>query len=131
VIAQQRRPGAGLADLLDGTAHVEIDQIRAGVRDHGGRLAHDRRVVAEQLDGDRVLVRMDAQELLDGALVAIGEAEAGDHLRGDEGGPEATRLKAHEPVADAGQRSEDEPVLERPSAKGPGVGERGHSRWKR
>ena len=54
----------------------------------------------------------------DGALVAVREAEAGDHLGGDQPGAEAARLEADEPVADAGQRGQHEPVLERAAAEG-------------
>ena len=120
-------PGAGLADLAHRAAHVEVDHVGAGVGGHRRGLAHDRRVVAEELDRDRMLVGVDAQELLDRALVAVGEAEAGDHLGGDQAGPEAPRLKPHEPVADAGERSQHEPVLERRGRRASRVGECGHA----
>ena len=73
-----------------------------------------------------MLVGVDAQELAHGALVAVGEPEAGDHLGDHQAGAEAARLQAHEPVADAGERREHEPVLEGAAAERPGVGEAGH-----
>jgi hypothetical protein len=79
--------------------------------------------VPEELERDGVLVRVDAEELAEGALVAVGEAEAGDHLGDDEPGAVAARLEADEPVADAGQRGEDDAILDGSAAEGPGVGE--------
>ena len=125
-VVEQRGAGAGLADLAHRAAHVEVDQVGARLGDHRRRLAHDVGVVAEQLHRDRVLVGVDAQELGDRALVAVGEPEAGHHLRGHQPRAVAARLQAHEPVADAGQRRQHEPVLERAAAERPGVGEGGH-----
>ena len=57
-----------------------------------------------------MLVGMDAQHLLDGAAVAVHQGDAGDHLRDREPRTVAARLQAHEPVADAGERSEQHAV---------------------
>ena len=62
-IVEQRRPGSRPADLSHRAAHVDVDEVGAGVRRDRGRLSHDRGIVAEELHRDRVLVRVDAQEL--------------------------------------------------------------------
>ena len=85
-VVEQGRAGAGLADLPDGAAHVEVDHVGAGLGRYGRRDPHDLGVVAEQLDRDRVLVGVDAQELAVGALVAVLEPEARHHLRDREAG---------------------------------------------
>ena len=110
VVLQQRGAGAGLADLAHRAAHVQVDQVGARGGHHRGGLAHDVGVVAEELHRHRVLVGMDAQELAHGALVAVGQAEARHHLGHHEAGAVAPRLQPDEPVADAGQRREHEPV---------------------
>jgi hypothetical protein len=91
-IVEQRRSGAGLAHLRDRAAHVDVDQIGAR-RGHPlrGRLHHVR-IVAEQLHGHRVLVRMDPQQLAAGALVAVVHGEARDHLRDRQPGAVALGL---------------------------------------
>ena len=58
---------------------MSIRSAPASARDRGRR-AHHLGVLAEELDRDRVLVGMQAQQLAQGALVAVVEAEAGDHL---------------------------------------------------
>ena len=110
VVGEQRRPGAGLADLADRTAHVDVDQVGAGLGDDRGRRAHHLRVLAEELDRDRVLVGMEAKQLLQGALVPVVEPEARDHLRDGQPGPVPPRLQPHEPVADPGQGGEQDAV---------------------
>ena len=126
-VVEQGGAGAGLADLADRAAHVEVDHVGAGVgRDRGG-LAHHGGVMAEELHRHRVLVRVDAQELAHGALVAVHEPEARDHLGDHEAGAVALRLEAHEPVADAGERREHHAVGEPEAAERPRVGERGHA----
>ncbi len=91
-----------------------------------GRLAHHVGVVAEELHRDGVLVGVDAQELADGALVAVLETEARHHLGHHEPGAVALGLQAHEPVADAGQRGEHQAVRQLVTAERPGVGELAH-----
>ena len=103
--AEQRGAGAGLADLAHRAAHVDVDQVGAGLGDDRGRRAHHLGVLAEELDRDRVLVGVDPQQLAQGALVAVVQAEARDHLGDREAGAVAARLQADEPVADPGQRA--------------------------
>ena len=79
-VVEQRRARAGLADLAHRAAHVQVDQVGARVGHDLRGLAHHVGVVAEELHRDRVLVRVDAQELAHGALVAVLEAEARHHL---------------------------------------------------
>ena len=49
-IGEQRRAGAGLADLGHRAAHVDVDQVRSGGGNALGRGGHHVGVVAEQLD---------------------------------------------------------------------------------
>ena len=126
-IVEQSRPGSRPADLAHRAAHVDVDEVRAGVRRDRGRLPHDRGIVAEELHRDRVLVRVDAQELAVGAPVAVNEAEARHHLRHHQAGAVALRLKPHEPVADARERREHDTVGEPQAAERPAVGERAHT----
>ena len=72
---------------------------------------------AEQLHRDRVLVRMDPQQLAAGALVAVVDRVARDHLRDGQSGAVALGLQAHEPVADPGQRREHDAVGDRHAAE--------------
>ena len=102
-IVQHRRTGAGAADLLDGAAHVQVDQRSAAFGDDRRGLAHDRRIGAEQLHAGRPFVGVQAQKLGARALVAVGEAVAGDHLGDGQPRPVTLGLQAHEPIADTGQ----------------------------
>ena len=125
-IVEQRRPGAGLADLRDRAAHVDVDQVRAGRRDLLGGRGHHVRIGAEQLHGDRParpLIRVDAQQLPARALVAVVDRERGDHLRHREAGAVAFGLQADEPVADSGERRQRHAIGDRDAAEGPTVGE--------
>jgi hypothetical protein len=126
LVLEQRRSGARLHHLANRTAHVEVDQVGARIGHHRGGLAHHVRIVSEELHGHRVLVRVDAQELADRPLVAVGETEARDHLGDHEAGPEALGLKTHEPVAYAGQGGEHHAVGDLCAAEGPGGGEGAH-----
>ena len=51
--------------------------------------------------------------------VAVDEPEARHHLGHDEAGAVTLRLKAHEPVADAGERREHDPVRDLDAAQSP------------
>ena len=52
-VVEQRRAGAGAADLRHRAAHVEVDQVGARGGDRRGGRAHHVGVGAEQLDRDR------------------------------------------------------------------------------
>ena len=95
-----------------GTGQPMLRSISAGPAcgGDGRRLAHHVGVGAEELDRDRALVGVDAQHLLDRAPVAVRDREARDHLRDRQPGAVALRLQAHEPVADPGERREQDPV---------------------
>jgi hypothetical protein len=80
LVREQSGAGAGLADLADGAAHVDVDQIGACLRDHSRRRSHDLRILAEELNRDGVLVGMQAEQLAHGALIAVVEPEARNHL---------------------------------------------------
>ena len=109
-IVDQRRPRPGPRDLAHGAAHVDVDQVGPSVRRDAGAGAHHVWVVPEELDRHRMLLGMNDQELLERAAVAVMKREARDHLRDREPGAVAARLKAHEPVADPGQRGEKDAV---------------------
>ena len=117
-------PAPGLADLRHGAAHVDVDQVGAGLRDALGRRGHHVGIGAEQLDRHRVLVRMDAQQLGAGALVAVVDGVARHHLRDRQAGAVALGLEPHEPVADAGQRRQHDPVRDRDATERPRVCQR-------
>ena len=107
-VVEERRAGAGLRDLPHGAAEVDVDDVGARGRDHARRLGHHRRIGAEDLDRERVLVRADAQ-VAERPLVPVLDPCAGDHLRADEPGAEAAALAAKGLDADAGHRGQDEP----------------------
>ena len=65
--------------------------------------------------------RVDPQQLVERLAVAVVDREARDHLGDREPGAVALGLQAHEPVADAGQRREHDPVGDRDAAERPGV----------
>ena len=57
-VTHERRTVAAADDLAHRAAHVDVQNVRAGVRQrHGRGLGHDLRLVAEDLHGGRVLVR--------------------------------------------------------------------------
>jgi hypothetical protein len=56
---------------------------------------------------------VDAKQLPDGALVAVMNPEARDHLRDGQPGPVATRLEPNEPIADSGQGRQQDAVGDR------------------
>jgi len=83
--------------------------------------------VSEQLHRNRVLVRVDPQQLAAGTLIAVVDREARDHLGDHETSAEPLGLQAHEPVADPGQRRQHDPVGDRNAPEAPGFVERpGH-----
>src|SRR5680860_1100623 len=59
----------------------------AAIAAEAGAGAHHRGIVAEELHRDRVLIGVDPHQLAQGALVAVVQAEAGDHLRDREPRP--------------------------------------------
>ena len=57
-VAHECRAVAAADDLPDRAAHVDVENVRAGVfQRHGCGLGHDLRLVAEDLCGGRMLVR--------------------------------------------------------------------------
>ena len=123
-IVEQRRARARLADLRHRAAHVDVHHIGSR-RGHalGGR-GHHVGIVSEQLHGNGVFVGVDPQQLADGALVAVVDREARDHLRDHQPGPVALGLQAHEPVADPGQGREHHAIRDPHAAQGPTVCQR-------
>ena len=74
-IVEQRRAGAGLRHLADRAAEVDVDDVGARRLDHARGLRHQRRLGAEDLHRERVLVRRDPQ-VAERPLVAGGECPA-------------------------------------------------------
>ena len=102
-----------------------VDQIGSRLSGDGGARAHHLGIVPEELHRDRVLVGVDPHQLAQGALVAVVQPEAGDHLRDGESRPMPLRLQADEPVADPGQRRQQDAVGDAEAADLEGVGEGG------
>ena len=107
-VVEQGRARAGLRDLADGAAEVDVDDVRSRVRDHARGLGHHGRVRPEDLHGERVLVAGDPQ-VAERPFVSVLEPGAADHLGADEPGPVAAALTPEGLNADAGHRGEDEP----------------------
>ena len=92
-ILEERCPGAGLRHLLDRAPEVDVHDVGPSLLDHVRSLGHQRGLRAEDLHGERVLVRRDSQ-VVEGALVAVMEPGAADHLRAHESGTETAALAA-------------------------------------
>ena len=107
-VVEQGRAGAGLRDLAHGAAEVDVDDVGAGGGDHPRCLGHHRRLGAEDLDRQRVLVRADP-EISERALVSMLDAGAGDHLGADQPCPEAASLAAERLDAHSRHRGQDDP----------------------
>ena len=106
-VLEQRGARTGLRHLADRAAEVDVDDVGARVGDHPGRLGHHGRLGAEDLHGERMLVRRDAQ-VSECPLVLVVQAGAADHLRADQSGAEAAALAPERLHADAGHRREHE-----------------------
>ncbi len=113
VVGEQRGTGAGATDLGHGTAHVEVDRVGTRGGDSGGRGAHDRGVLAEELNRNGPTVAlggMDAKHLHKGALVAVVKRMRGDHLRDGHASPKALGLKTNEPIANPRKRRKHDAI---------------------
>ena len=96
---EKRRASAGLHDLPDGAAHVDVDHVGAVLGRDRGRLPHHVGVVPEELDRDRVLVGVDAEIFIKGAPVAVLQAEARHHLAEREPRAVPARLEPQTAIA--------------------------------
>ena len=85
-VAHERRAVAAADDLADRTAHVDVQNVRAGVfQRHGRGLGHDLRLVTEDLCGGRMLIRRRPEQLLR-LFVMIDQRLGTHHFRAGEGG---------------------------------------------
>ena len=110
-VVEERRARAGLRHLADGAAEVDVHDVRARGLDQARRIGHRVGLGAEDLHGQRMLVRADPQ-VAERALVAVLEAGAADHLGAHEPGPEPASLAAKGLHADTGHRGEHDPAVE-------------------
>ena len=106
-LVQERGARARLRDLADRAAEVDVHQVGPGRLDHSSRFGHDARLGAEDLHGEGMLVRSDAQ-IPECALVPVRESGAADHLGAHQSGPVAAPLAAKGLHAHTGHGSEDE-----------------------
>ncbi len=107
-ILHQVRARARLRHLLDGTAEVHVDDVRAGGHDHPRCLGHLRGIRAEDLDRERMLVGSDP-EIAERLLVLVPDPRSRDHLRAHETGTEAASLAAKRLNRDSCHRRENDP----------------------
>jgi hypothetical protein len=110
MVAQQGSASASLHDLGDWAAHVEVNHVRACSSNNFGSLGHRVRILTEELDRDRMLIRVDSQHLLAGLLIAVLDGMAADHFGDEQASAEPAGLKAEEPIADSGQWGQRHPV---------------------
>ncbi len=126
-VLEQAGARARLRHLADGAAEVHVHDVGAGRLHHPGRLGHRRRVGAEDLDRERVLVGADA-EIVERALVPVLDPGARDHLRADEPGAVAPPLPAEGLDAHTGHGGEDDPGRHLDRADPPGFAQfHGHA----
>ncbi len=113
-LVRQRGAAALAGHLRDGAAEVEVDVVgEVLVGDHAHRLADGHRVDAVELDGARLLARVEVHEL-HRLLVALHQRPRGDHLT-DEQAPAAGELPAQRPerrVGDPGHRRQHDRRLD-------------------
>ena len=84
-IAHECRTVAAADDLAHRAAHVDVQNVRAGVcQRHGRGLGHDLRLMAEDLHGGRVLVRRRPEQLLR-LFIVIDQRLGAHHFRAGEG----------------------------------------------
>ena len=84
-VTHERRTVAAADDLAHRAAHVDVQNVRAGVcQRHGRGLGHDLRLVAEDLHGGRVLVRRRPEQLLR-LFIVIDQRLGAHHFRAGEG----------------------------------------------
>ena len=118
-VVEQGRAGTGLRHLPDRAAEVDVDDVGAGVDDRARGLGHQRRLRAEDLHRERMLVGGDSQ-IAERAFVAVVNARAADHLRAHEAGAEAATLPPERLHADARHRREHEARRHLDAANPPG-----------
>ena len=129
-VVEQRGAGAGLGHLAHRAAEVDVDDVRARGLDPPRGLGHRRRVRAEDLDRERMLVAGDPQ-VAERALVPVLDPGDRDHLRADEPGAVAAALAAERLDADARHRREHDPARDLDPAEVPVLVEidRHRARW--
>ena len=124
-VLHQGRAVAVLDDFLDGTAHIDIDDIGTVFFDDGRCLGHDVRVRAENLHGQGVFPVFDVQQFFC-MLVAVADTLGTDHFRADQGRPIAVGDDPVRRITDAGHRGQDDRGIELDLADGKGLNGCGH-----
>jgi hypothetical protein len=117
-IVEQRGARAGLRHLLDRAAEVHVDHVGARSLDHPRCLGHHRRLGAEDLDRQGVLVDPDP-EVAERPLVPVLDPGHRHHLGAHEAGPVAAALAAERLHADARHRRQNQAAGDVDAAQGP------------
>ena len=118
-ITHQGRAGPAAGDALGRAAHIDVDDIRAGVDGHPGGLAHPARLTTGELHDMRSAAgRFGPQARL---FVACGETIARYHLGNHQACALALGNAAHHGIRHAGHRRQDHRVcqLDRPDPQPP------------
>ena len=119
-ILHQGRAFAVFDDLFDGTAHVDIDNIRAGLFDGYCRLGHDDGIGPEYLHRQGMLPLVDIQQFFR-MLVLIAYALRANHFRAYQSRAIAAGNDAVRQIAYAGHGGQDDRPFEPDRADGKGL----------
>ena len=109
-VAHQGRAGMAVDDLFDRAAEIDVDKRRATIRIELGRLGHDPRLAAGELDGHRLLLGA-ALRHREGLARLADRRLAGDHLRDDKRGPLLLDDAAERQIGHPGHRRQDDRVF--------------------
>ena len=99
-IAHQGRTGEALGHLPRRTAHIDVDDVGAGIDSNACALGHPVRLAPGELD-DTGLQRCVQRRLAHHVDPAAGQRVAGDHFRHDHARPETLRLAAERQIRHA------------------------------
>lgn len=115
-LPEQGAAGAAADHLFHRASHVDIDQIAVRLH-HPGRFGDQRRIVAEQLDTERAVLRRALQQL-ERFFPLADQAVDADHLGKAEGRSLLAGEQAERQVGDTGHGGEQQIVGQRQRADG-------------
>ena len=107
-VAHQRRAGIAGRHLARRAAHVDVDDVGAGVGRRPRAFRHPVRLAPGELDDVRPVARALGAHGRFGR--ACGKLVAGHHLGDHQAGAEFGRQRAERPIGDARHRREEDPV---------------------